>query len=106
MQAGLVPEKYINDAIHLALASVNKMEVLVSWNMEHIVKLKTIVGVNKYTNNDTRRGAGMKKKSKTMDELHKIREEMSKMTEKEKAELLESVREKYKDMIYEKEQRT
>ena len=23
------------------------MEVLVSWNMEHIVKLKTIVGVNK-----------------------------------------------------------
>jgi len=47
VKAGLVPEKYINDAIHLALASVNKMEVLVSWNMEHIVKLKTIVGVNK-----------------------------------------------------------
>ena len=45
------------------------------------------------------------KKSKTMDELHKIREEMSKMTEDEKAELLNSVREKYKDMIYEKEQR-
>ena len=46
-KAGLVPEKYINDAIHLALATINKMEVLVSWNMEHIVKLKTIVGVNK-----------------------------------------------------------
>ncbi len=45
------------------------------------------------------------KKSKTMDELHMIREEMSKMTEDEKAELLNSVREKYKDMIYEKEQR-
>jgi len=47
LKAGLVPEKYINDAIHLALATVNKMEVVVSWNMEHIVKLKTIVGVNK-----------------------------------------------------------
>ena len=47
LKAGLVPEKYINDAIHLALASINKMEVLVSWNMEHIVKLKTIVGVNR-----------------------------------------------------------
>lgn len=47
VKAGLVPEKYINDAIHLALASVNGMEVMVSWNMEHIVKLKTIVGVNK-----------------------------------------------------------
>ena len=47
VKAGLIPEKYINDAIHLALASVNKTQVLVSWNMEHIVKLKTIVGVNK-----------------------------------------------------------
>ena len=46
----------------------------------------------------------MKKKYKTMDELHKIREKMSKMTEQEKAELLESVREKYKDLIFEKEQ--
>ncbi len=44
------------------------------------------------------------KKSKIMDELHKIREEMSKMTEEEKAELLNSVREKYKSLIYEKEQ--
>ncbi len=44
------------------------------------------------------------KKSKTMDELHKIREEMSKMTEEEKAKLLNSVREKYKSLIYEKEQ--
>ncbi|MBI2653149.1 type II toxin-antitoxin system VapC family toxin [Candidatus Woesearchaeota archaeon] len=47
VKAGLIPEKYLNDAIHIALASVNKIEVLVSWNMEHIVKLKTIVGVNK-----------------------------------------------------------
>ncbi len=45
--SGLIPEKYLNDAIHIALATVNKMEVIVSWNMEHIVKLKTIVGVNK-----------------------------------------------------------
>ena len=45
--AGLIPEKYLNDAIHIALATVNKMEVIVSWNMEHMVKLKTIVGVNK-----------------------------------------------------------
>ena len=38
-----------------------------------------------------------------MDELHKIREEMSKMTEEEKAALLNSVREKYKSLIYEKD---
>ena len=52
VEAGLIPEKYINDAIHIALATVNKMEVLVSWNMEHIVKLKTIVGVNKINNEE------------------------------------------------------
>ena len=44
------------------------------------------------------------RRSKTMDELHKIREEMHKMSEKEKAELLNSVREKYKSLIYEEEQ--
>ncbi|MBI2653148.1 hypothetical protein HYX00_06790 [Candidatus Woesearchaeota archaeon] len=43
------------------------------------------------------------KTSKTMDELHNIREEMSKMTEEEKTELLNSVREKYKSLIYEKD---
>lgn len=44
------------------------------------------------------------KKSKTMEELHKIREEMYKMSEEERAELLNLVRVKYKDLIYEKEQ--
>lgn len=39
-----------------------------------------------------------------MEELHKIREEMYKMTKEEKAELLNSIREKYKSLIYEEEQ--
>ncbi len=47
VEAGLIPEKYLNDAIRIALATINKVEVVVSWNMEHIVKLKTIVGVNR-----------------------------------------------------------
>ena len=41
----IVPRKYYNDALHIALTVVNKMDVLVSWNMQHIVKLKTIIGV-------------------------------------------------------------
>ena len=51
-----------------------------------------------------RKSKRFSRESKTMDELHKIREEMSKMSEEEKAELLNSVREKYKDLVYEKEQ--
>ncbi len=43
------------------------------------------------------------KRSKTMEELHKIREKMSNMTEEEKTKLLGSVREKYKSLIYEEE---
>ena len=44
---GVVPEKFINDALHIAIASVNGIDIVVSWNLEHIVKLKTIVDVNK-----------------------------------------------------------
>ena len=39
------------------------------------------------------------KESKTMRELHKIRERMSKMSNKELLEASEKVREKYKDII-------
>lgn len=43
----IIPEKFINDALHIAIASVNGLDIVISWNMEHIVKLKTIVEVNK-----------------------------------------------------------
>lgn len=43
----IIPEKYLNDALHIAIAVVNNIDVIVSWNLEHIVKIKTIVEVNK-----------------------------------------------------------
>lgn len=42
----LIPSRYRNDAIHIAIATVNEVDVLVSWNLEHMVKLKTVRGVN------------------------------------------------------------
>ncbi|MFH1772424.1 MAG: PIN domain nuclease [Candidatus Omnitrophota bacterium] len=42
---GIIPVKYKEDALHLAIASVNNLDVVVSWNFEHIVKLKTKQGV-------------------------------------------------------------
>jgi len=42
----LIPIKYRNDAVHIAIATVNEVDVLVSWNLEHMVKLKTVKGVN------------------------------------------------------------
>ena len=38
---GVFPEKYFDDALHVALASVNQIGILLSWNFTHLVKLKT-----------------------------------------------------------------
>lgn len=43
----IIPEKFLNDALHIAIASINEIGTVVSWNLEHIVKIKTMVGVNK-----------------------------------------------------------
>ena len=37
----IFPEKYFDDALHVALASKNQIGILVSWNFTHLVKLKT-----------------------------------------------------------------
>ncbi|MBI5065608.1 PIN domain nuclease [Candidatus Woesearchaeota archaeon] len=47
VDAGIIPEKFLNDALHIAIATVNEIDSVVSWNLEHIVKIKTIVEVNK-----------------------------------------------------------
>ena len=41
----LFSEKKTDDAYHAAIASVYFMDVIISWNFKHIVKLKTIQGV-------------------------------------------------------------
>jgi len=43
---GVIPVKYIEDALHIAVATVNSLDILISWNFEHIVKLKTKREVN------------------------------------------------------------
>jgi len=49
MEKGVIPSKYEDDALHIAIASVNNLDVIVSWNFTHIVKLKTkreVTGIN------------------------------------------------------------
>ena len=38
---GVIPDKYRSDAIHIAVASVNELDCIVSMNFQHINKLKT-----------------------------------------------------------------
>jgi predicted nucleic acid-binding protein len=38
---GAIPSDYPEDALHISIATVNSIDYLVSWNFEHIVKVKT-----------------------------------------------------------------
>ncbi|MGD9201603.1 MAG: PIN domain protein [Chitinispirillia bacterium] len=42
VEDGAVSEKYLLDAQHIAIASLNHVDVLVSWNFKHIVNLRRI----------------------------------------------------------------
>ena len=42
IEAEAVIQKYYNDALHIAIASINRIDVLVSWNFKHIVNLNRI----------------------------------------------------------------
>ena len=42
----LIPENQLNDAIHIACATVNKCNFIVSWNFQHMVRAKVIIGVH------------------------------------------------------------
>jgi hypothetical protein len=41
---GIIPGKYDDDALHIATATVERLDFVISYNYNHIVKLKTIIG--------------------------------------------------------------
>jgi hypothetical protein len=41
-ERGALPERFRNDMLHIALATVADVDVLVSWNFKHIVRLEKI----------------------------------------------------------------
>ena len=38
---GAIPAEYSEDALHIALSTLNAIDYLLSWNFRHIVKVKT-----------------------------------------------------------------
>ena len=42
----VVGQTSYDDCVHIALATINKADVLISWNFKHIVNLKRIHGYN------------------------------------------------------------
>jgi len=46
MEANVIPGEYEDDALHIAVATVNNVDVLVSWNFRHLVNEGTRTKVN------------------------------------------------------------
>ncbi|MBI5043990.1 MAG: PIN domain-containing protein [Nitrospirae bacterium] len=46
VKRGVFSEKYIDDALHVAIATCHDVSYVVSWNFEHLVKVKTRKTVN------------------------------------------------------------
>jgi hypothetical protein len=46
VETGVIPPSAATDALHMAIAAVEELNVVVSLNMRHIVRLKTRTGVN------------------------------------------------------------
>ena len=49
VKENIIPLRYEDDAIHIAVATINDVDILVSWNFRHIVKYETkkrVKGVN------------------------------------------------------------
>ncbi len=42
IKRGIIPKKNKEDALHIAIASIYDLDAIISYNFEHIVKLKTI----------------------------------------------------------------
>ncbi len=43
VKEGIIPAKYSTDGVHIAMATVNDLDFIVSFNFKHIVKRKTIL---------------------------------------------------------------
>jgi hypothetical protein len=41
VEAGVVPSRYVSDAVHIAAAVMGGADVLVSWNFAHLVRRST-----------------------------------------------------------------
>ncbi len=46
LKEGVIAERSLSDARHIAIATVERVDVLVSWNFKHIVNLNRIRMIN------------------------------------------------------------
>ena len=47
---GVIPQKYRMDGVHIAIATVNNLDMVISMNFQHIVKRRTVLATGKINN--------------------------------------------------------
>jgi len=50
VEEGIIPKKYRTDGLHIAIATVNDLDIIISMNFRHIVKRRTILATGKINN--------------------------------------------------------
>jgi predicted nucleic acid-binding protein len=50
VEEGIIPQKYRTDGLHIAIATVNDLDIIISMNFRHIVKRRTILATGKINN--------------------------------------------------------
>ncbi len=46
IKAGIIPARFKNDALHVAVAVWHKLDIVVSWNMSHMVNVRKVDRIN------------------------------------------------------------
>ena len=46
VREGIIPVRYQNDALHVAIAVCHALDVVVSWNMKHLVNVRKVQRIN------------------------------------------------------------
>ena len=46
-RSAVLPERFLADAMHVAVAVCNHLDVLVTWNMKHLANVRRIEAINR-----------------------------------------------------------
>ena len=67
VKKGIIPLKFRTDALHIATATVNKLDFVVSYNLGHIVKTKTMIGTGLVNLREGYRQIGLSTPTEVLD---------------------------------------
>jgi len=46
LSEGIIPVRFKNDALHVATAVWHQLDIVVSWNMKHLVNVRKVARIN------------------------------------------------------------